>query len=163
MTKKRKTRQLWPPYITLTLSAGIFVTGFLLGSVRPALAQGNQPASVQTLFEPFWETWTLLHSEFVDQPLDDVALMEGAIDGMLATLDDQHTRYMTPQEFALQNADLEGQFEGIGAQVERTDGGDFFIVTTLPMHDCSGHNDPIRFPLSCKSVPSAVRRARACG
>ena len=41
--------------------------------------------SVKALFEPFWESWDLLHMYFVDQPLDDNAMMEGAIRGMMAS------------------------------------------------------------------------------
>ena len=45
------------------------------------------------LFKPFWETWDLIHQYYVDQPVDDNSLMEGAIRGMLESLGDPHTRY----------------------------------------------------------------------
>jgi carboxyl-terminal processing protease len=35
------------------------------------------------LFAPFWETWEIVHNQFVDQPVDDEALMQGAIQGMV--------------------------------------------------------------------------------
>ena len=35
------------------------------------------------LFAPFWEAWGIVHEQFVDQPVDDEVLMNGAIDGML--------------------------------------------------------------------------------
>ncbi|MCK4489541.1 MAG: hypothetical protein KAU23_04735, partial [Anaerolineales bacterium] len=42
--------------------------------------------SSEELFNPFWETWEIVHDQFVDQPVDDTALMRGAISGMLDSL-----------------------------------------------------------------------------
>ncbi len=85
-----------------------------------ATAQGGTPEELQQTFAPFWETWTLLHENFVDQPLDDVALMRGAISGMLEATGDKHTTYMNPTEFEQANASMEGEYEGIGAWVDTT-------------------------------------------
>ncbi|HEX3050525.1 MAG TPA: S41 family peptidase [Aggregatilineaceae bacterium] len=52
-------------------------------------AQGNQPADTLELFNPFWETWALLHENYVD-PLDDQALMEGALTGLLQAANDPY-------------------------------------------------------------------------
>jgi carboxyl-terminal processing protease len=44
----------------------------------------SQPAkNLEELFVPFWESWDIIHEHFVEQPIDDVALMEGAIYGVL--------------------------------------------------------------------------------
>ncbi len=85
-----------------------------------ATVQGGTPAELEQTFAPFWETWTLLHENFVDQPLDDVALMRGAISGMLEATGDKHTTYMNPTEFEQANASMEGEYEGIGAWVDTT-------------------------------------------
>ena len=128
---RRYSRQL----ITALLAASMFVAGYLAGSSRPArtaYAQGGTPQELETLFRPFWETWNLLHDDFVNQPLDDVALMQGALNGMIATLDDQHTSYMTPEQFSTLNEDLSGQFEGIGASLEKDeDDGSFIIISVF--------------------------------
>lgn len=47
----------------------------------------------------------------------------GAIRGSLATLEDPYTIFVEPQPRALEKADLEGQFGGIGAFVFRDDAG----------------------------------------
>jgi len=39
------------------------------------------------LFKPFWESWDIVHEYYVDQPLDEEAMMQGAIQGMLSALD----------------------------------------------------------------------------
>ena len=87
---------------------------------------GSTPEEVEELFAPFWETWDIVHEEFVDQPVDDTALMRGAIEGMLNALDDRHTSFMSPEEFMQANESLEGEYEGIGAWVDIT--GDYVEI-----------------------------------
>lgn len=87
---------------------------------------GETPEELQNLFAPFWETWDIVHEEYVDQPVDDLELMRGTIEGMLDALDDPHTSYMTPDEFDQANQSLEGEYEGIGAWVDIT--GDFVKI-----------------------------------
>ena len=41
----------------------------------------------------------------------------GALKGMVASVDDPYTFFLTPDENKLSKADLEGKFEGIGAQL----------------------------------------------
>ncbi len=81
---------------------------------------GSTPEEHEALFAPFWEAWDIVHEEFVDQPLDDVTLMQGAIDGMMEALGDKHSSYMNPEEFKQANESLEGEYEGIGAWVDIT-------------------------------------------
>ena len=78
------------------------------------------PTEQKELFKPFWETWKLLHENYVDQPLDDLKLMRGAISGMLAATGDKHTSYMDPDQFKQANTSMEGEYEGIGAWVDTT-------------------------------------------
>jgi carboxyl-terminal processing protease len=115
--------------------AGGFVTGHMvpLGSIPgmpepvtlapPTTSPEQQsatPSEYQVLFSPFWEAWNLVHENFVDQPVDDIALMRGAISGMMNALGDQHSSYMDPKDFADANSSLEGEYEGIGAFVDTT-------------------------------------------
>lgn len=101
-------------------------------SPLPAEAIPTSPADVPAdLFDPFWEIWQLVHENYVDQPLDDLTLMRGAINGMLATLGDQHTSYMEPQEYSDAIANLSGEYEGIGAWVN-TDGDYLTVVEPMP-------------------------------
>ena len=93
---------------------------------------GESPEEYQELFSPFWETWQIVHEEYVDQPVDDLNLMRGAIEGMLSGLGDKHTSYMTPEEFKQANESLEGEYEGIGAWVDIT--GDYVEIIS-PMRN----------------------------
>lgn len=92
----------------------------------PVTIEGNTPEDMEVLFAPFWEVWNIVHQDYVDQPVDDVAMMRGAISGMLAALGDKHTGYMDPEEFNDANTSLEGEYEGIGAWVDIT--GDYVEI-----------------------------------
>ena len=82
------------------------------------IVQATTPEELEELFKPFWESWNLLHENYVDQPLNDLVLMRGAIQGMLAATGDKHTSYMDPQQFQQANAEMEGEYTGIGAWVD---------------------------------------------
>ena len=82
--------------------------------------QSATPADLESLFEPFWEAWNIVHEEYVDQPVDDELMMQGAIRGMMESLGDQHSSYMDPKTFEDANSGLAGEYEGIGAWVDTT-------------------------------------------
>lgn len=140
----------------LILACGLFFTGILTGMVIPAFfGVGDTPISPTTLAEelantaptntttspdvedvtelflPFWEAWELVHENFVDQPLDDVKLMQGAIDGMMQALGDPHSSYMDPDQFRQANMQYEGEYEGIGAYID-TSTDYITIISTMP-------------------------------
>ncbi|MCC7208625.1 MAG: S41 family peptidase [Anaerolineae bacterium] len=124
-------------YASAVLAAtAIFLIGYVLGGsgyVAPAQAQTGQPTETERLFAPFWEAWDIIHERFVDiDTVDDNALMEGALNGMIAVLGDENTMYAGPEAFARQNEDMQGEYQGIGATV-RTDEatGGVLIVSTM--------------------------------
>ena len=89
------------------------------------------PDGLEATFAPFWEAWQIVHDDYVDQPVDDTELMQGAIRGMMDSLGDQHSSYMDPHEFQQANTSIEGSYEGIGAWVDTT--GDYLaIVSPMP-------------------------------
>ncbi|NDJ78310.1 MAG: S41 family peptidase [Chloroflexi bacterium] len=76
--------------VMLALALAVLVTGYVLNSRSSdelVQAQGDQPPAVQELFRPFWETWNLLHDNYVD-PLDDNTLMKAALVGMVEASED---------------------------------------------------------------------------
>jgi carboxyl-terminal processing protease len=110
--------------------------GFLPGSAQPLAGlptlspdtQTATPQDLQTLFKPFWEAWQILHTQYVDQPVDDTKLLQGAINGMMQSLGDPHSTYMDPQTYKDANAQLAGAYEGIGAFVDTT--GTYLTITS---------------------------------
>jgi len=116
--------------------AAAAVTDWLAGplpdswfSAQPADLPAESP-SADDLFAPFWQAWEIVHDEFVDQPVDDVKMMQGAIRGMLESLGDDQTGYMDPDEYGQANIPLEGSYEGIGAWVD-TEGEYLTIISPM--------------------------------
>lgn len=109
------------PVIIALYSAILFGAGYAAGQGVP-VARAAQAESSDAALRPLLRIWTLLHEDYFKQPLDDLQLVQGAIDGMLATLGDPHTSYMPPAEFDSLTESLEGEFEGIGAEVDVVDG-----------------------------------------
>jgi carboxyl-terminal processing protease len=136
-------------FVGLILLAGAFSGGFIVGHLMPAIGglpglndfipgapvvqpdqQAATPNELETLFTPFWEAWNVVHEQFVDQPVNDELLMQGAIRGMMDALGDQQTFYMEPQVYQNETSSLQGQYEGIGAYVD-TDGDYLTIVSPI--------------------------------
>jgi carboxyl-terminal processing protease len=93
--------------------------------------QGSTPSNLTTLFAPFWSAWKVVHQNYVDQPVNDTLLMQGAISGMMQSLGDAHTLYLSPQNYTEANSQLAGNYAGIGAYVD-TSGKLLTITKPMP-------------------------------
>jgi carboxyl-terminal processing protease len=62
------------------------------------------------------QTYTLINQNYIED-VDETELIEGAVEGMLATLDDPHTSYLNLESMGEFNQQIESSFEGIGAEV----------------------------------------------
>ena len=78
------------------------------------------------------QVWEVIHNQYLNQPIDEEKLIRGAIRGMMESLEDPYSAYMSPEEFRSQNAPLKGEYSGIGAWVDTS--GDFLIIMS-PMPD----------------------------
>ena len=79
-----------------------------------------------------WEVWNLISQQHVDRDgFESEEFDEGAIRGLLAALGDAHTNYVPPEAFKIDNEDLYGSFEGIGANVQLNADGKLYIVAPL--------------------------------
>ena len=65
----------------------------------------------------FIQTYGALKSNYLNDVEDD-AIIEGAINGMIEALDDPFTYYADPKATARRNQDMSGSFEGIGAVLQ---------------------------------------------
>lgn len=129
MTLNKLTRVLF------VISVGVFLfgSGFKLGQYQ-SVRSFTQTVSSQKEpidFSLFWDTWKQVESKYVDKKkLDSQKMFYGAIKGMVASIGDPYTFFMTPEENKQSKADLEGKFEGIGAQLGLENGA---IVVIAPL------------------------------
>jgi carboxyl-terminal processing protease len=137
-------------FVSVILLSGAFAGGFIVGHLMPSTGglpfenvlpqlgaptvtpeqQEATPSELQTLFKPFWEAWNIVHERYVNQPIDDVALMRGAIHGMMDALGDKQTFYMDPVVYKNETSSLAGEYEGIGAYVD-LDGEYLTIISPI--------------------------------
>jgi carboxyl-terminal processing protease len=120
---KNKRKILLP--IILILSFGLFYfVGYLVGHENLKFEKGYIPQVVnKDLGKPksldfslFWDVWNQVETKYsgnIDQP----KMLEGAIDGMIASLNDPYTVFMEPSQSQSFLQDLSGSFSGIGAEV----------------------------------------------
>jgi carboxyl-terminal processing protease len=108
--------------LTLLLVIASFGSGYLIAQSPFAPVQimpsSRVPNNLPEDFDIFWESWNLVHQRYFDRDLDDVVLIEGAIDGMMNVLD-RYSYYLPPEQEAASRDRLEGEFEGIGAYIEQ--------------------------------------------
>lgn len=90
----------------------------------------EKPTSVD--FSLFWDVWDLLGQTYIDKKaLDPVKMVNGAISGMVAALNDPYTVYLPPEQNKASKDELGGKFEGIGAQLGVKD-KKIIVVAPLP-------------------------------
>ncbi|MDD3887661.1 MAG: S41 family peptidase [Patescibacteria group bacterium] len=68
-------------------------------------------------FAIFWDVWDLLQQKFIHQPLDCKKMVYGAISGMVKSLEDPYTAFLNPEESKEFLDEIEGNLEGIGAEL----------------------------------------------
>jgi len=69
-------------------------------------------------FSLFWDVWARLQRYYIDaEHIDTQNMVYGAINGMVASLDDPYTSFLPPKENKEFKEDIGGEFEGIGAQL----------------------------------------------
>jgi carboxyl-terminal processing protease len=102
-------------------------------------AENNIPIDEERI-EKVETAYHLILKSYVEK-VEEKQLVEGAIQGMLATLDDPYSVYMD-EETAKQFSDtLESSFEGIGAEVSMVDGK---IIIVSPFKDSPAEKSGIK-------------------
>jgi len=113
--------------LTILVTSGFtFVATNLLD--KTPLAE-QSVTGLDNQFAKFKSTYDTLSQDFY-QDVDQEKLLNGAIDGMIKALDDPYSTYMSPDEAASFNENIESSFEGIGAEIKEEDGK---IVVEVPI------------------------------
>ena len=67
-------------------------------------------------YDPLVDIYEEISNHYVEEP-DRRKLLKGAIEGMIETLDDPHTNYLSPEDLAQFDKQTRGSFSGIGALI----------------------------------------------
>src|SRR4029079_13521319 len=112
-----RTQTLAMAMVVVAILAGgaLFVSGFLVG--QRAAEQPGTPVAAADGFQPFWDSYNTIIQRFALGGEDQQSLVNGAIKGMVDSLGDPYSAYLTPDQYRQGLQDLSGQFEGIGAEI----------------------------------------------
>lgn len=118
----------------LLLAGGAFFLGYIVGTdtfsqtQKPAIV-ANTDSEIETEadFAAFWKAWNVLEEKYVPaQPENgEVNAQEkvwGAIQGLAFSLGDPYTTFFPPVESSIFEADISGNFEGVGMEVGAREG-----------------------------------------
>jgi len=113
----------------------------------------------------FVEVFDRISTDYVE-PIEDKKLLEGAIDGMLSSLD-PHSAYLPPKNYKRMEEHTTGQFGGLGMEVGMEDG---FVKVVSPIDDTPAQKAGVKagdliikldeHPVKGKSLAEAVKIMR---
>lgn len=116
---KKTTQSL----LLLSLAVLLFGLGYKAGQLKANAASLFSFSNISSNSENidmtlFWKTWKKIEEKYVDKKkVDKKKMYYGAIKGMVASVEDPYTFFLTPDENKQSKDDLGGKFEGIGAQL----------------------------------------------
>lgn len=117
-------RRGWAFAVSMVLVAvmgggALFMSGFSIG--RDAGRSGGGSAAEADAWKPFWNVYDAVTKRFPLGPVDRTTLIEGAIRGLVESIDDPYSSYLSPEDFQGTLNDISGTFEGIGAEIGSVD------------------------------------------
>jgi carboxyl-terminal processing protease len=117
-------RRGWPFATAIVLVAilggsALFMSGYSVG-----VQQGRVPGAAVSeadAWRPFWSVYDAITSRYPLGPVDRQTLIEGAIRGLVESVGDPYSSYLSPEDFTGTLNDISGTFEGIGAEIGSVD------------------------------------------
>lgn len=128
--------------LAVLLASATFFSGMQIGSgaqmqasVGSWLSPGTQADQNVDLTE-FWQVWNLLNDKFVTSsstaPVTNEERIYGAIEGLVESYGDPYTVFLPPEDAAMFEEDISGNFSGVGMEVGIREG----VVTVIaPLPD----------------------------
>ena len=102
--------------VVLSMMVGSVITIFIKDDGK-SIRNNISRSSKYSEFEPLYEAYdTIMEKYYKD--VDSKTLIDGALSGMLSSLDDQHTSYLNKKEKEDFDTELSGSYYGIGAQIQ---------------------------------------------
>jgi len=102
-------------FLIILLMGGSFLIGYFLGKFQ-IVCPVCPPKDINLSL--FWEAWKKIEEKFIDkEKLDIEKMIYGAIKGMVNSLEDPYTTFLSPEEVKRFEEDVKGSFEGVGMEI----------------------------------------------
>jgi carboxyl-terminal processing protease len=147
MENKNKLFYFYFSLISLALAGGAFFVGTYVGYEKKAVVDqivGVKNKELPSIteeradFTPFWTVWKMIDDNFVDgnsstssKKITDQDRVWGATKGLVASLGDPYSVFMSPKEKDRFESDISGSFSGVGMEVGMKDGL-LTVISALP-------------------------------
>jgi carboxyl-terminal processing protease len=105
--------------VTVLGGSALFMSGYTVGRDTGQTPPGE--ASDAEAWQPFWDAYVFIRDKYPLEPIERNTLIEGAIRGMVESVGDPYSSYLSPQDFTGTLNDISGTFEGIGAEIGAVD------------------------------------------
>lgn len=119
----------------LSFVAGYKASGRELSVKNIPLVQSTDIANKQREgldFSRFWEVWDTVNATYYDKTkIDSNKMIEGAITGMVRSLGDPYTSYLSKEDNKAINEDLDGSFEGVGMELGYNEAQQLIVVSPI--------------------------------
>lgn len=111
-------KQIRNIFLFLALFSVVSLVSFKVGKTVGLEAGGSKQKTEALDLSLMWKVKEKLEKEFLEKDkLKDEEMTYGAISGMVSALDDPYTVFLAPKENKSSNADLAGEFGGVGIQL----------------------------------------------
>lgn len=117
----------------LVLLASVVAMVVGCGGSADAETEAETVEGLPPEFVKLAEVWALLQERHIEpEGIDPQAAVDGAIRGMMDSIDDPHAGYLDSDQYSMMRQDIQGYFEGIGAEVGVRNG---LITIIAPIPD----------------------------
>jgi carboxyl-terminal processing protease len=108
--------------VAVMAGGALFLSGYSLG--RQVETTPGTPGTERAAFVPFWDAYRAITEQYAGGSVDRKTVVEGAIRGMIESLGDPFSSYLSSEDYRKSLQGIAGQFEGIGAEIggRKTDG-----------------------------------------
>lgn len=126
--KSKLSTNVFRVILILIICSVFYSLGFLIGrdgsqlgiTTPSGVVNAEKGKNTSVDFSVFWKTWDTVTKNYVGQ-VDEKKMVEGAIAGMVESVGDPYTTYLSADENSMFKEDISGQFEGIGIEVALKD------------------------------------------
>ncbi|MFN4181163.1 MAG: S41 family peptidase, partial [Candidatus Paceibacteria bacterium] len=139
----------WLIGLLLVLVLGFFFLGVFVGGKYSASIERFVPLSTISAeqkpgvnFASFWKVWNAIDEKYPGaSEADDEERVYGAIKGLVGSLKDPYSNFFDPYETELFEADIAGNFSGVGMEVGLKDG---ILTVIAPLKDTPAYKAGIK-------------------
>ncbi len=118
-------------FAVLIMIVSVFLTVVVMHDVSSNKNYNkNKLSSNDSSLEEFEEVYNLINSSYYID-INNKTLIEGAINGMLGSLNDPHTSYFNKSETDSFNEQMNGSYEGIGAEISLDSNGNVIVFSVF--------------------------------